>query len=642
MEQKRKNRKVWGLCAGALALLLLLAGLWMALHYTADTEPQMEATPANMFTNSIVVAADIDYQPYSFYSTNGKPAGYDVELMYLLANSMGKNVELRLMPWPEAQQAVHSGEADVLLGLDYNLQNLQNYELSMPLDNDPFVAFGKQTFTGVDDLYDKRLATSEGSGSFTSFITPYQLEHQTQTYPTYSEAFAALERGECDYVFAMYSVGRRAVANLGDTKIQAVGPTLADNNLCIGTQKGNTALRDELNGAIIQLKRDGALDKLGEKWLGRYVEVISPREYALQNWMVLVLLLALVLLGVALAYGLVGRQLAKSARLQQQMTKRLLDYQQVVSDATKGLYENICEVNITQNCLEGESTQQYFESMGVPRGTPFDEGLRIIADTQLDAAYVKNYLDTLCTKNVTQAFLQGKDRLSCEFLVRDKNGSPCWMGVYARLIHWKEDDTLRMITYRVNIDEDKKKEQFLAEKARVDSLTGLYNKAATEELIRTALAVKEQAPQAFLMLDIDNFKTVNDNFGHAFGDLAITEFAAVLKHSVETTPGTVLGRIGGDEFAAFLPYQSPAQLEDFAAQLVRSLSREISIDGKPAHISASLGIALYPAHGTSFEQLYRQADAALYQTKKNGKNGYTFYTEELLNNSCELKMDSGK
>lgn len=628
MKCKKYFSRPQKLCVAGAVFLLLFACVWLVLGQLNEQEPRMEVTPDNTYTDTIVIAADLDYQPYSFSAADGTPAGYDIELIYRLANAMGKNVEVKLMQWVDAQAAVQNGEADILMGLDYNVEFLQEYELSLPLYNDPFVAFGKEELSDIGAFYNKKIATLEGSGSFAAFLTPYQLEGQTTTYASYSEAFQSVERGENDYAIAMYSVGRRAIANLENSKMKAAGSTLAGNYLCIGTKKGNTALMEALNQAIIHLKQDGSVDQLGEKWLGRYVEVISTSDFIRQNMTVLVLLAASALLFAALIYSLFNRRLARSAYMQNEMTKRVLTYQQFLTEATKGLYESIFEVNVTKNCIEGDSTFQYFNSLDIPLDTPFDEALERIARTQIEKSFSQGYLDTFSTKNVLRAYQNGTDCLSYEFMIRNEKGTYYWMRVTARIFSWKEDGTVRMITYRVNIDNEKRKEQNLEEKVREDALTSLLNKVTTGEQIREALTCRGDRSYAFLMLDIDNFKNVNDSFGHAFGDLAIMEFANELKCHVSSIPGAIVGRIGGDEFALFFPFDNRTVLEHLTAQFVQGLNRTITIDCKSCHVSASIGIALCPYDGTDFDELYHKADKALYQTKKNGKNGYMFYSDE--------------
>lgn len=607
-----------------LVIALLTAGVCIYLAQWNNQQPEMSVTPNNIYSDTLIIAADINYQPYSFTCKNGNPTGYDIELIYHVANAMHKNVEIRMMQWNDAQQAVRSGEADILMGLDYNLEALNDYELSMPLDNDPFVAFGKTDLTSIEDLYDKKIATLDGSGSFAAFLNPYLLTENVRTYASYSEAFESVANGENDYAIAMYSVGRRAIANLNDSSFHAVGPILAGNYLCIGTKKGNTALAGELNSAIIQLKREGVIDELGNKWLGRYVEVISLQDFIEKNLTTLILILAVLVLSVASVYIIVSRRLSKSAAMQHEMTKKVLEYQQLITEATKGLYEHIDEFDITHNCAGGESTRQYFESLGIPGNTPLDQALKTIAEKQIKPEYIQGYCDTFLPEHVLKSYKCGIDRLSYDFLTSHDGSSYYWMRITARVFYWMEDASVRMIIFRQNIDAEKRREEALEEKVRVDALTGLYNKVATEELVRAELGRHTEREYAFIMLDIDNFKDVNDSLGHAFGDFVIAEFSRELK---KQSDAEIAGRIGGDEFAVFLPVKDREWLEQTAASIVRSLCREISIDAKSCTVTTSMGIALFPRDGISFGQLYRKADKALYQTKRRGKNGFTIYDD---------------
>ncbi len=619
MKKLKKSGKT-----GSILLVLIITGLLIGggagfvISYFNNREPVVTAIPRKIYPETLIVAADQDYQPYSFYDQDGEASGYDVELIYRLSTLMHKNVEIRLMPWADAVETVKKGEADILLGLDYNMENLEDFELTMPLDNDPFVAFGRERISSIDDLYGKKIATLEQSGSFASFLTPFQLEEYVTVYPSYSEAFYSLLTGESDYVIAMYSVGRRAAANLDDDSIVAAGPTLAGNYLCIGTSKGNTQLVKELNESIVRLKKDGTMDSLGTRWLGRYVEETSFRDYAKKNLPAIVITLGLALILGAGIFIYVERRIAKSTSLQHEMTKRLLQYQKLITEATKGLYESIYEIDITHNCAGGESTKAYFESLGIDGDTCYYKALETIASKQIKEEYIGGYLDTFSPENVLSCFERGIDRLSYDFMITNDGARYYWMRIMARVFYWAEDDSVRMIVYRQNIDEEKTKERFLEEKTMEDSLTGLYNKAATHKSVQQVLDKAPLGCYAFFIVDIDDFKRVNDTYGHMFGDFVIKEFARALK---KEAGAQVTGRIGGDEFAFFLPVHNKSDLKERASRLVRALSVEMKDGAYSYKTSVSIGAALYPEHGKSAALLYERADKALYAAKRAGKNG---------------------
>lgn len=128
------------------------------------------------------------------------------------------------------------------------------------------------------------------------------------------------------------------------------------------------------------------------------------------------------------------------------------------------------------------------------------------------------------------------------------------------------------------------------------------------------------------MIDVDNFKMVNDLNGHVIGDEVLKAFGSILNESF--TAGDIVGRAGGDEFIVFVKeIEDKAQAQQKAEEVCQKI-REIYIEDFKGSISCSIGIAFYPEHETTFKGLYNLADQALYQTKNRGRNGYTCYREE--------------
>lgn len=176
--------------------------------------------------------------------------------------------------------------------------------------------------------------------------------------------------------------------------------------------------------------------------------------------------------------------------------------------------------------------------------------------------------------------------------------------------------------YKVNNKHQKR----LLEFARIDALTGIKNKETLQNEISTYL--KNDSSQqlgALFMIDVDNFKTVNDLNGRVIGDEVLKNFGSILKESF--TIEDIVGRAGGDEFIVFVKdIQEHGNAINKAQEICQKI-RNIEIDNFKGTISCSIGIAFYPEHGTTFKDLYNLADQALYQTKNQGRNGYTCYTK---------------
>ena len=320
----------------------------------------------------------------------------------------------------------------------------------------------------------------------------------------------------------------------------------------------------------------------------------------------------------------------RSLEAQREELEKVLEYERLLAESTKGLYESIYELDITHNCAANQDTRRYFAGLGMRENSTYDEILRQIAEKQIKEEYRQGYVEMFSTKNVLKAYQTGRKSLSYDFMISMDGTDYYWMRLTARIFYWKDGDSVRMIIYRQNIDEEKKREIVLYQQAKQDSLTGLHNKAVTQALISETITSYEAAAgrrYAFFILDIDDFKNVNDTFGHAIGDFAIKEFAGELR--AQFGDSDIVGRVGGDEFAAFLPISNKEWVEKKAGRLVECLSRKIMLDAKECALSASVGIALFPEDGRDFETLYQKADKALYFTKAMGKNGFTIFSQEI-------------
>ncbi|MEG0771677.1 MAG: sensor domain-containing diguanylate cyclase, partial [Clostridia bacterium] len=181
-----------------------------------------------------------------------------------------------------------------------------------------------------------------------------------------------------------------------------------------------------------------------------------------------------------------------------------------------------------------------------------------------------------------------------------------------------------------NINEMKVKELLLKEKAERDLLTGLYNKITTEILIKnlTDFAEKGEVSGAFLVIDLDNFKNINDTFGHISGDEVLVKVAKKLIAIFRD--GDIIGRIGGDEFVVYMNHVDSPIIVGKKAMQVCDMFRKIEISGAlDCRIKGSVGISIFPTYGKNFEELYKNADKALYAAKRQGKDKYIQYTENL-------------
>ena len=193
----------------------------------------------------------------------------------------------------------------------------------------------------------------------------------------------------------------------------------------------------------------------------------------------------------------------------------------------------------------------------------------------------------------------------------------------------KEGYVSHVIGHIVDIHEEKLKEIELQLKAEHDGLTGLMNKKATETLISKLTGECDLLDKqgALIILDADNFKNVNDTFGHSNGDRVLEAIGEIIRNNFKGMD--VAGRVGGDEFMVFA---NNIVNSINACRLAEKVEEQVmhAFDGDPMEgtVSMSIGIAMCPAHGSDFETLYKHADSALYYTKEHGKAGWHLYDPE--------------
>jgi diguanylate cyclase (GGDEF)-like protein len=176
------------------------------------------------------------------------------------------------------------------------------------------------------------------------------------------------------------------------------------------------------------------------------------------------------------------------------------------------------------------------------------------------------------------------------------------------------------LAYRRAQGRERRAQQRIEHLAHFDMVTGLPNRALLSDRLaqETARSRRNSLGFAVLLFDLDGFKSVNDTWGHAAGDRVLSLVAERARKCVRASD--TVGRLGGDEFLAILPETSLEGASGVATKLREALAEPYPLDNAAARLSASVGISLFPDHGTDPGQLQRAADAALYRAKRDGKN----------------------
>jgi diguanylate cyclase (GGDEF)-like protein len=199
-----------------------------------------------------------------------------------------------------------------------------------------------------------------------------------------------------------------------------------------------------------------------------------------------------------------------------------------------------------------------------------------------------------------------------------------WSQLTARMVG-ADGEAEAMILVLTDITPLKQREEMAWHQANHDELTGLPNRRLLGENARRLLSVAMRRDRlaALMVLDLDGFKEVNDTFGHDYGDAMLRRVA--MRMSMALREYDLIARTGGDEFVILLPEIDDLEVaRRVAEKLVAAASEDIEIGDRLSHMSASVGIAVFPTDGQDFDSLLRRADAAMYSSKQAGKNRCTF------------------
>ncbi len=244
-----------------------------------------------------------------------------------------------------------------------------------------------------------------------------------------------------------------------------------------------------------------------------------------------------------------------------------------------------------------------------------EAALESIVDSNCKAA---EFYRSFTQKHLREIYDSGRTGLSFNYQRRLLDGSLHWVHNDLKFLTDVDSGHLCMMLSAKNIDLEKKEEEKLIEAAKRDQMTMLYNRETTMEYIEQCLSEYPQSMHALFMIDVDNFKSLNDTLGHQTGDEFLIDLAREVKGIFRESD--IVGRIGGDEFFAFLgKVPDMSVVEKKAEELIQTI-RSVCKKYPVIELSASIGISMYPKDGMTVDEMYAKADEALYQAKNRGKN----------------------
>ena len=295
--------------------------------------------------------------------------------------------------------------------------------------------------------------------------------------------------------------------------------------------------------------------------------------------------------------------------------EQLLFTEKQYRDVLMGDNSTTYEINISKNLINLLNDSSKKRS--------YDGYLEKFTKEKIFPDDIENIKKVCLRENMIRAYNEGKTEFKLDYRIKDKNGNFKWEECKIRLVKKLDTEELKGIVLIKDISNMKE----LIEISEKDSLTTLYNRRTIKIMIEEILNQPLESPRnfhVFLLLDLDNFKMLNDRFGHIMGDSALKEVADKLEKRFKENG--IIGRLGGDEFIVFIKNLASAkELTKILNEILKDLSITYTCSGVSVAISASIGVTIAPEDGKSFQELYRKSDIALYYVKNNQKNSFAFY-----------------
>ena len=557
----------------------------------------------------IRVGVDRDFAPYEWVDKLGNYQGLAADYMKLLETQLGLGVRFEIVhdkPWHEIQAMAERGEIDLLSCVNSTPRRAKFLNFTHDYVSNPLVIVNanRQGYVGsLDKLAGKTVAVENGYFTHEKLADSYP-EIRLLLVDSTTEALKKVSTGEADaYVgdaaFADYAIKKAKLMNL-----QFAGDTPDESAYRVGVVKSHPELFSIINKALISISEQER-SKIEARWMGVTVQTGVQVESIVKIGFLVALLFILFLYR--------HYRLKQSESALQKIKDELMLYGRVFSEAHEG-------ITITDsNGLIVDVNPKFCDITGYSRDEVIGANPSLLGSGKHGPEfYQKMWSD-----------LNSAGHWSGEVWNRKKNGE-----LYAELLTVSVlKNSLGEIKYYVglfsDITQNKRQQERLHLMAHYDVLTQLPNRALFTDRFSQAIShsKRNESLLAICFLDLDNFKPVNDNYGHEVGDQLLIEVARRIKDSLREED--TVSRQGGDEFALLLgDISSISQCQQMLKRLHHSLSQPYLIDEFTIEIGASSGVTFYPLDDGDVDTLLRHADQAMYQAKVAGKNRYHIFNTE--------------
>jgi len=224
--------------------------------------------PGKLFAQEYLVGGDSDYPPFTFIDKTGKPSGLEVDVLEAIAASNDIKVNFQLSSWDSALSNFKTGKTDIIIGIIFSEEREKFLDFTIPIHTEYYSIFIRKDlpFNDLSSLYDYRLVALDEDVSIEKYLIPMGLFNNYVLAKSIPEALSAIELGLADYVLAPNLLGLNVIRNNKYQNIEIKGPSIIPSIYCMAVKKGDTQLLNILNNGISELRRNGKLTEIQEKW----------------------------------------------------------------------------------------------------------------------------------------------------------------------------------------------------------------------------------------------------------------------------------------------------------------------------------------------------------------------------------------
>ncbi|MGB9094662.1 MAG: EAL domain-containing protein [Gallionella sp.] len=597
----------------AVSINLLASGVAHAFPADNLSSAAAQNPPARVQVqeDTLVVGSEQDYPPFATGMTDATAGGFTVDLWKAVAKETGLKYTIRVRPFYKILQEFREGKIDVLINLAKSPERDRFADFSVPhviVHGAIFVRDGETNIRSEDDLAGKSIIVVKADIA-DEYAVSKGWGKQLVRVDTAADGLRLLASGKHDAMLLGRLVGMQTLSQL---KLSNIEPLKLNaefaQKFCFAVHKGQSDLLARLNEGLALVKASGTYDELYKQWFGVY----EVKEISLRDWIKYIIPFVLILLSVTGYFYYQRRVERRQAEANLRIAATAFESQEgmMITDA-QGVILRVNHAFINDTGYTAE------EAVGQ---TP-----RILKSGRHDVEFYRRMWESINQTGTWQG----------EIWDRRKNGEvyPKWLTITAV----KRDDGVvtHYVGTHVDITERKSAEKEIQLLAYYDPLTRLPNRRLLMDRLQQAMASGARTGRkgALLLIDLDNFKTLNDTLGHQVGDQLLQQIAQRLEACVRGDD--TVARLGGDEFIVLLeglseqPIEAAAQTEAIGEKILAAIGQPYQFNKYDHQSTCSIGAVLFNDSHQAANELLKHADIAMYQAKKAGRNTLRFFDPKM-------------